>query len=123
MTARPFYLNLLRIRLPVAGWVSILHRGSGALLSLAVPALLYAFMLSLRSPADFAAVTAFLGGGIGFLLVLALIWASLHHLLAGLRHLGLDLGWGEARARARRTARLTLIAALVLTAVLGAWIG
>ncbi|MCU0841306.1 MAG: succinate dehydrogenase, cytochrome b556 subunit [Thiobacillaceae bacterium] len=123
MAARPVWLNPLRMRLPIGGWVSILHRASGVLLCLAVPALLYALMLSLRSPADFAAVAAFLGGGIGFLFVLALIWASLHHLFAGLRHLALDLGWGEARGDARRTAWLSLIAALVLTGALGAWIG
>ncbi len=115
---RPFYLNLIEIRLPIGGWVSILHRVSGAGLSLAAPGLLYLFMLSLRSEADHAAVTGFLTGGIGFLLVVGLIWAVLHHLFAGLRHLGLDLGKGEAKSWARRSARGVLVAALGLTAVL-----
>ena len=52
-TPRPFYLNLIRIRLPIGGWVSILHRATGVLLSLAAPLLIYALTLSLRSPEDF----------------------------------------------------------------------
>jgi succinate dehydrogenase / fumarate reductase cytochrome b subunit len=113
--ARPFYLNLLQIRLPIGGWVSILHRGSGVLLSLAVPGLLYVFMLSLESSAGFAAVTEMLGGGIGFLILLGLVWAGLHHFLAGLRHLGFDLGWGEEKLAARRSAWAVLLLALLLT--------
>lgn len=112
---RPFYLNLLQIRLPIGGWVSILHRGSGVLLSLAVPGLLYLFMLSLESSAGFAAVTAMLGGGIGFLILLGLVWAGLHHFLAGLRHLGFDLGWGEEKLTARRSAWSVLLLVLLLT--------
>lgn len=114
---RPFYLNLLQIRLPIGGWVSILHRGSGVLLSLAVPGLLYFFMLSLESSTGFATVKAILGGGIGFLLLLVLTWAGLHHFLAGLRHLGFDLGWGEAKLTARRSAWGVLLLAVLLTGV------
>lgn len=111
---RPYFLDLRRIRLPVGAWVSILHRASGAALALALPGLCYLWMLSLRSPADYAAVTAWLAGAPGRLCWLAAAWAVLHHLLAGLRHLGLDLGLGAGRAPARLTARLVLAAALGL---------
>ena len=118
MIKRPYYLNLLQIHLPIGGWVSILHRASGALLSLLVPVLLYGLMLSLQSPEGFAQVRGFLAGGIGWLVGLLVSWALLHHFLAGLRHLGLDFGWGEGRARARQTAWLVLALALALTALL-----
>jgi len=111
---RPFFLDLLAIRLPIGGLVSILHRASGALLSLAIPALLYVLMLSLRSPEDFARVQAFFGGGLGWLIGLGLLWALLHHLFAGLRHLGFDIGWGEEKLRARLTAKLAMAAAILL---------
>lgn len=111
---RPFFLDLPAIRLPIGGVVSILHRASGALLALLIPAVLYALMLSLRSPEDFARVQAFLGSGIGWLIGLGLLWALLHHLFAGLRHLGFDLGWGEEKLRARLTAKLVMTAAIVL---------
>lgn len=116
---RPYFLNLIRIRLPIGGLVSILHRLSGALLAVAVPALLYIFMLSLRSAADFERVLGLAGGLIGGLAALALVWAFGHHFLAGLRHLGFDLGWGETKAPARFTAWAALAAALLLTTLVG----
>lgn len=116
-TPRPYFLNLAQIRLPIGGWVSIFHRVSGAGLSLAIPVVLYVWMLSLRSPEDYAAVTGFLTGGFGFLIVLGVVWALLHHLLAGLRHLGFDIGLGEAKETARRSAWAVLFAALGLTAI------
>jgi len=111
---RPFFLDLLAIRLPIGGVVSIMHRASGAFLSLAIPCLLYTLMLSLRAPEDFARVQAFFGSGLGGLIGLGVLWALLHHLFAGLRHLGFDLGWGEEKLRARLTARLAMGAAIVL---------
>ncbi len=116
---RPFFLNLMAIRLPIGGVVSILHRASGALLSLAVPCLLYALMLSLRSPEDYAGVRAFFSGGLGWLIGLGLIWALLHHFLAGLRHLGFDFGLGESRQTARRSAWLTLVVAVAVVGLIG----
>lgn len=117
---RPYYLSLLQIHLPIGGWVSILHRASGVLLSLLVPVLLYGLMRSLQSAEGFAEVQGFLSGGIGGLVGLVLVWALLHHFLAGLRHLGLDIGWGEGRVRARQTAWLSLATAIVLTLLVAA---
>jgi succinate dehydrogenase / fumarate reductase cytochrome b subunit len=117
MTQRPFFLNLLQIRLPIGGVVSILHRASGAFLSLAVPCLLYSLALSLESAAGFARVQGFLAGGFGWLLMSGVGWATLHHFLAGLRHLGFDLGCGEDRATARLTAWGTLALAALAAAI------
>lgn len=115
---RPFFLDLLAIRLPIGGVVSIMHRASGAFLSLAVPCLLYTLMLSLRSPEDFARVQAFFGGGLGWLVGLGTLWALLHHFFAGLRHLGFDIGWGEEKMRARLTAKLAMAAAISLVGLI-----
>ncbi len=115
---RPFFLDLLAIRLPLGGVVSILHRASGALLSLAIPCFLYVLMLSLRSPEDFSSVRQFLGGGLGWLIGLGMLWALLHHLFAGLRHLGFDLGWGEEKMRARFTAKLAMAAAIAVVGLI-----
>lgn len=119
MSRRPYYLNLLQIRLPIGGWVSILHRASGALLAVLVPLGLYGLMLSLRSEADFLSVRGFLAEWPGHGLLLVVLWASLHHGFAGLRHLGFDLGWGETRQRARQTAWASLLLAVALTVLLG----
>ncbi len=112
---RPFFLNLLAIRLPVGSVASILHRGSGALLALFTPVLLYGLMLSLRSPEDFQALADWVGGGFGKPATLLIAWALAHHFLAGLRHLGFDLGWGEDRRASRFTAWLSIVLALAVT--------
>lgn len=118
---RPFFLNLVVIHLPVGGFVSILHRATGAVLSLLIPALLWVFALSLRSPEDFEAVLAALHSPLGWLIGTGLTWALLHHLFAGLRHLGFDFGWGESRDTARKTAWLTLGLAIGISLILALW--
>lgn len=116
--SRPFYLNLLQIWLPVGGFVSILHRASGVLLALAIPLVLWIWQISLASAEGFSAVQGVLSHGLGSVLYFIVLWALLHHLLAGLRHLGFDIGWGEGRITARRSAWLVLVLALLLTWVL-----
>ena len=112
---RPFFLNLMAIRLPIGGIVSILHRVSGAGLSLAIPLLLFLFSRSVRSPYYYERVTGLFSGGLGWLIGLGLLWALLHHFLAGLRHLGFDFGLGEGKGQARTSAWLTLGLAMALT--------
>ena len=120
-SARPYFLDLLRIRLAVGGFVSILHRVSGAVLALSVPVLLYVLMQSLRSEQGFANVLAWCHHWPGGLAVVMGVWAISHHLFAGLRHLGFDLGWGEERLRARHTAWLVLALSVALTLWAAAW--
>lgn len=115
---RPYFLDLATLRLPIGGMVSILHRASGAVLALSVPCLLYTLMLSLRSAEDFQRVADGFSGFIGGTVALGLLWALLHHLLAGLRHLGFDLGLGEDKAVARQTAWISLLAAAAVTALI-----
>jgi succinate dehydrogenase / fumarate reductase cytochrome b subunit len=115
---RPVYLNLFAIRQPMPAIVSILHRASGALLFLVgIPLLLWFVQRSLASPEVFAAVTGPLTTPFGKLVVLALAWSYLFHLLAGLRHLGLDLHVGIALAPARRSAAAVLVLSILLTLI------
>lgn len=118
---RPFFLDLLAIRLPIGGVTSILHRASGALLALFTPLLLYGLMRSLRSPEDFQALADWFGAGFGKLFLLVCAWALAHHFLAGLRHLGFDLGWGEDRATSGLTAWLSIVLAAAIAAVAALW--
>jgi succinate dehydrogenase / fumarate reductase cytochrome b subunit len=114
---RPFFLNLVVIALPIGGWVSILHRASGAALSLAVPILLWLAARSLASPEGYQEVRGLLGGVVGVLFTVVVAWATLHHLVAGLRHLGFDIGLGEQKETARRSAWATLAIGLAGTAL------
>lgn len=116
---RPKHLDLLRIKLPVPGIVSILHRVSGALLFLLIPVLLHLLQRSLASPEGYAEVAAFFGHGLVKLALIGVIWAFLHHLIAGLRYLALDLHYGVGLQPARASAKAVLAVSLVLTAALG----
>lgn len=119
MKARPKYLNLFQIRQPVPAIVSILHRISGAALFLFLWLFLAGLQKSLASPESFADVKATLGHPLVKLLLIGFLWAYLHHLFAGLRHLGLDLRLGTDLRQARATSFAVLAAGLGLTLVLG----
>jgi len=110
MPERPVYLNLLRIHLPVSGWVSILHRLSGGLLFLAVPFGVWGLSQSLSDEAGFDRVANWLGHPLAKLFMLILVWAFAHHLFAGLRHLALDAHWGLDPKHARRSSITVLLA-------------
>jgi succinate dehydrogenase / fumarate reductase cytochrome b subunit len=115
---RPVYLDLFAIRQPLAAVVSILHRISGALLFLVgIPVLLWGVQASLESPETFAHYKAVAAHPFAKLVGLALAWAYLHHLLAGVRHLVLDLHVGLDLQSARRSAAIVFVLALLLTLI------
>ena len=114
--ARPVYLDLPRIRQPIPAITSILHRISGALLFLVgVPALLWGVQSSLASPESYEAFRAFLARPLVKLVALVLLWAYLHHLLAGIRHLFMDVHVGLDLKPARQSATAATLAAILLT--------
>ncbi|MBI3186419.1 MAG: succinate dehydrogenase, cytochrome b556 subunit [Gammaproteobacteria bacterium] len=106
---RPFYLNLIKIRLPVPGVVSIMHRISGVLMFAAIPLIIYLFELSLRDEAGFAQASEILSHPLSRLFVLALIWALLHHLFAGIRFLLIDFDIGLDKSQSRITAWTVIV--------------
>src|SRR5690348_14437113 len=115
---RPVYLNLFAIRQPIPAIVSILHRISGALLFLVgIPLLLWFVQRSLASEADFDAAVAPFTTPIGKLVVLGLAWCYLYHLLAGIRHLALDLHLGIRLAPARSSAAIVLVISILLALI------
>lgn len=116
---RPKNLDLTTIKLPVPGFVSILHRISGAGLFLMLPVLLWLFQSSLESPDSFETFLAFFSNPLAKLLLLGLLWAYMHHAMAGIRFLLLDMHVGIDLEPARTSAKLVLGVSLTLTAILG----
>ena len=115
---RPIYLNLFAIRQPLPAIVSILHRISGALMFLAgIPLLLWLVQRALASPDGYAAAVAPLSTPVGKFVLLVLAWSYLYHLLAGLRHLALDLHVGIRLTPARSSAAVVLLLSLLLTLI------
>ncbi|EGJ10632.1 MULTISPECIES: succinate dehydrogenase, cytochrome b556 subunit [Rubrivivax] len=131
-TQRPVYRNIhisqiASYRLPLAGFVSILHRISGALMFVLLPFVIWLFDNSLTSEISFDTFTSAFVAGVGFvpaflvkLVVLALIWAYLHHLIAGIRYLWMDVSHAYSKQSGRSSAIVTLALSLPLTALLGA---
>ena len=121
------FKDLTTYRLPAAGIVSILHRISGAIMFLLLPFIIWLFDTSVSSEYSFARFKAAFNIGLGFvpgwflkLVALALIWAYLHHLTAGLRHLYMDVHHAVSKEFGKSSAVATLVISLGLTAVLGA---
>ena len=131
---RPEYRNIdifndvRTYRLPVAGWVSILHRASSMIMFLLLPFVIWMFDASVSSEISFGTFTAAFSAGLGFvpgwlvkLVVLALIWAYLHHLIAGLRHVWMDVSHSAvSKEFGKSSAIVTLVVSIGLTLILGA---
>jgi succinate dehydrogenase / fumarate reductase cytochrome b subunit len=117
--ARPRFLNLAQIRLPITGVASIAHRVSGLALVLLTPALIYVLDLSLSNPGALRSLGDALSGSPLRFLAVPVGWALAHHLFAGLRYLALDAGLGETREAARRSARVSLALGVLAAALAG----
>ena len=120
-------VDLPTYRLPAAGFVSILHRISGLVMFLLLPFVVWMFDTSVSSEISFAKFKAAFNIGVGFvpgvlvqLVALVLIWAYLHHLIAGLRHLYMDANHAVSKEFGKSSAVVTLVLSLGLTAALGA---
>ena len=110
-TKRPVHLNLTKIRLPVGGVMSIIHRLTGVLMFLSIPLFIYLLDRSLISAQGFAEAAHLLHTPLGKLMLFGLMWSLMHHLLAGIRYLLIDVDLGVDKATARMTALLVIVAA------------
>jgi succinate dehydrogenase / fumarate reductase cytochrome b subunit len=115
---RPVHLNLVKIKLPIGGIMSIMHRASGVFMFLALPYLIYLMDRSLSGPDGYAAAAAALHSLPGVVFVYLLLWSITHHLLAGVRYLLIDVDLGVERDRARQSALAVVVAGPVLALVL-----
>ena len=116
---RPVFLDPLRIRMPATAVASFGHRVAGVLLFLLLPFGLYLVERSLRGPEDFQAVQAILAGWPLQSLLWLLLWAGLHHLLAGIRFLLIDIEIGGGWPQALHSARAVTVAAFAAAVVIG----
>ena len=120
-------LDAVQYRLPLAGVVSILHRVSGMLMFLLMPFIIWMFDTSVSTEISYDRFTNAFVAGIGFLpgwfiklVCLGLIWAFLHHFIAGVRHLWMDMTHSVSLQQGRSSAVITLVSSVLLTLALGA---
>lgn len=110
---RPVYLNLFKIRLPVAGMVSLAHRASGILMFLAMPFMVYLLDLSVRSSEGFEQAIATIQQPMVMTAGIIFVWALAHHLFAGIRFLLLDADICIEKRPATVTAWIVMVLAVV----------
>jgi len=94
---------------------------------LLLPLIVWLFDTSVSSEISHDVFVGAFEGGIGFvpgwflkLVVLALIWAYLHHFIAGVRHLWMDATHAVTKSFGKSSAVVTLVLSIGLTVVLGA---
>ena len=122
------FKDLTTYRMPPAAWVSILHRASGVIMFVLMPFIIWLLDTSISSEISFEKFkSAFNGGMLGLpgfiwkLVALALMWSYLHHFIAGLRHLWMDLSHAAVTKEfGRSSALVTLVLSIALAVVLGA---
>lgn len=119
---RPVFLNLMQIRLPIPAIASILHRISGIILFISLPFLLWGLQASLSGPQGFASMQTCVGHCTTKIAIWALVSVVFYHLLAGTRHLIMDLGFGESLKAARVSAMLVILSAIAMSIITGAWL-
>lgn len=116
---RPKHLALHKIKLPLPGFVSILHRVSGLLLFISLPLLLWLLQASLNSIESYTYLVDLFHHPLLKLFLLGLLWAFLHHFCAGIRYLLIDLHIASTLAAARLSSKIVMLVSLLLTFFMG----
>lgn len=119
---RPVNLDIGTIALPLAAITSITHRISGIIVFVGMAGLLWLFDLSLSGEAGFASAAQVLGSAVMKFLLWGILTALAYHLVAGCKHLLMDLGLGETKEAAPVGARIVILLSSLLAIVLGFWI-
>lgn len=116
---RPVNLDLRTIRQPVAAIASILHRVAGVITLFALAILIWLLSESLSSPEGFAAVVDILDGFfVGFILW-GVLTALAYHIVGGVRHLIMDLGYCEELETGAQSAKIAFGVTIVLSLLAG----
>lgn len=120
---RPVYLNLIKIRLPVMGIISLAHRASGVILFLFIPFAVYLLDLSVESQQSFIQVQQILNQPVMLIVQILLFWSLAHHFFAGIRFLLIDAEIGVEKSSARVGAWLVLVAEVLTLFVIVCGVG
>ncbi|TNC82560.1 MAG: succinate dehydrogenase, cytochrome b556 subunit [Oleiphilus sp.] len=119
---RPVNLDLTKFSFPLPALTSIVHRITGFALFFGMVFLLYALDLSLSGPEGFASIKECMESVVAKLLVWGIVSALLYHLVAGIKHLLMDMGIGETLEGGVLGAKLTIVFSVILIVLAGVWI-
>lgn len=119
---RPVNLDLTQFSFPLPALTSIVHRVTGVALFVAVAILMYFLELSLSSEEGFNAAKECLSGVFVKLIIWGIVAALLYHLVAGIKHLLMDMGIGETLEGGVLGSKVVIAVSVVLILAAGVWI-
>jgi succinate dehydrogenase / fumarate reductase, cytochrome b subunit len=119
---RPINLDLLTIKFPLPAIVSILHRISGFFVFLLIPLLLWMLSASLSSPGGFEYIQEITNSPLTKFILWLFLSALIYHLIAGIRHLLMDMGWGESLKGGILTSKIVMALSLIMALLIGGWL-
>jgi succinate dehydrogenase, cytochrome b556 subunit len=121
-TDRPVNLDLGTFRFPITAIASIMHRISGVILFFGSFILLALLGMSLESEAGFSDTLALLDYWLMGFVVWGVLAALAYHFVAGVKHLLMDMGYGETLESGQVFAKVSLAIAAVLIVFAGVWV-
>jgi succinate dehydrogenase / fumarate reductase cytochrome b subunit len=119
---RPVNLDIGTMKLPITAYASILHRISGVFLFIVIGLMIYALDLSLSSQADFDSLAGMLSSPVAKLVLWAVLAGLSYPSVAGVKHLVMDMGYGETYEGGVLGSRITFAVSAVLIALAGVWL-
>lgn len=121
-TNRPVNLDLYTVKFPITAIVSILHRVSGVVMLGGVIILIWMLDLSLTSQEGFNSIQETLQAPLAKIILWGVLAALAYHLIAGIRHLMMDVGFGETLESGKRGAVISIALSVVLILLAGYWV-
>ncbi|WP_422445978.1 MULTISPECIES: succinate dehydrogenase, cytochrome b556 subunit [unclassified Endozoicomonas] len=119
---RPVNLDITTIKLPLPAYTSILHRISGVILFIGLGFILYGLELSLASEESFNALKALLSAPLAKFIIWGILSALIYHLIAGVKHLLMDMDVGDGKESGSLGSIVTLVLSTVLIILAGVWV-
>ncbi|NRA83738.1 MAG: succinate dehydrogenase cytochrome b556 subunit [Gammaproteobacteria bacterium] len=119
---RPVNLDLQTISFPLTAIASILHRVSGVIMFFATGILMWFLAESLSSPLGFANVQQLMGSFLAKFVFWGILTALAYHLIVGIRHIIMDMGYGEDFDTATQSAQITMVISVILSILAGVWV-
>lgn len=119
---RPVNLDLTKFSFPLPAIASITHRITGVVLFVGIAFMLYALQGSLESAAGFERTRQLMQQPLAQFVTWGLLTALGYHLLAGIKHLLLDIDIGDTVEGARLASQLVIVGAVILSGLAGAWV-
>ncbi|MEC8308152.1 MAG: succinate dehydrogenase, cytochrome b556 subunit [Pseudomonadota bacterium] len=119
---RPVNLDLTTFRFPITAIASILHRVAGVILFFGSFILMALLGMSLENEAGFADTLALLENGFVSFIVWGVLAALAYHFVAGVKHLFMDMGYGETLESGRLFAKVSIAVASSLIVFAAVWV-